>query len=203
MQYIHRSFRRWISSTDPCQSGLCIPLFTFCNQLTESVRMMACVVWLSPPWTIQRKARVIVSTSIVKLEVETAWWWLHFAWQWSPTEPSLRSCSLLFSWRRSLISDSFCPVVILDSAFPGFLAEVSYRDARIGFDVFPTPWFAWSLSAGIPQLWVTFLTHPRLAPSQSVAFVSFTASWIGLWGFRSEVYVDLLHFLSTLHWWQI
>ena len=40
----HRSFRRWMSTIDSFQSGLPIPLFTFCSKLIESVRMMACVV---------------------------------------------------------------------------------------------------------------------------------------------------------------
>ena len=35
-QYIHRSFRWWMSNIDTCQSGLCIPLFTFCSKLIES-----------------------------------------------------------------------------------------------------------------------------------------------------------------------
>ena len=42
-QYTHRIFRRWMSNVDTCQSGLPIPLFTFCSRLIESVRMMA---WL-------------------------------------------------------------------------------------------------------------------------------------------------------------
>ena len=45
-QYTHRSFRRWMSNIDTFRSGLPIPLFTFCSKLTESVGMMACVVWL-------------------------------------------------------------------------------------------------------------------------------------------------------------
>ena len=46
-------------------------IFRFCSMLIESVRMMACVVWLSPLEAIQRRAWVTASTSIVKLEVET------------------------------------------------------------------------------------------------------------------------------------
>ena len=48
-----------------------ILFFTFCSKLIESVRIMACMVWLSPLEAIQRKAWVTASTSIVKLEVET------------------------------------------------------------------------------------------------------------------------------------
>ena len=34
-QYTHRIFPRWISNVDTCQSGLPIPLFTFCSRLFE------------------------------------------------------------------------------------------------------------------------------------------------------------------------
>ena len=50
------------------------------------------------------------------------------------TEPSVytvRSCDLLFSGMRSLISASVLPAGHLDSAFPRFLAGVYYRDAEI------------------------------------------------------------------------
>ena len=39
-----RSFRRWMLTIDTFQSGLPVPLFTFCSKLIESVRIMACVV---------------------------------------------------------------------------------------------------------------------------------------------------------------
>ena len=71
-QYTHRSLRRWMSNIDTCQSGLPNPLFTFWSRLIESVRMMACVVWLSPSETIQRRACVTAFISIAKLEVETS-----------------------------------------------------------------------------------------------------------------------------------
>ena len=71
VQHTNSSFRRWMSTTDTFQSGFPIPLFTLCSKLIESVRMMTCVVRLSPLEAIQRRAWVIASTSIVKLEVET------------------------------------------------------------------------------------------------------------------------------------
>ena len=40
-------------------------------------------------------------------------------------------------------------MAVFDSAFSSFLAGVSYIDAGIGLGTFPTPWFAWALSAGI------------------------------------------------------
>ena len=52
-------------------SGLPIPLFTFCSELIESVRRMACEVWLSPLEAVQWRSWVTASTSIVMLEVET------------------------------------------------------------------------------------------------------------------------------------
>ena len=52
-RYIHRSFERWMSVIDTFQSGLPIPLFDFCSKFIESVRMTACVVWLSPLEAIQ------------------------------------------------------------------------------------------------------------------------------------------------------
>ena len=45
--------------------------FSFCIKLTKSMRMVACVVWLSPLEAVQRREWVTASTSIVKLEVET------------------------------------------------------------------------------------------------------------------------------------
>ena len=53
-QYTHRILRRWMSNIDTCQSGPPIPFFTCCSRLNESVRMMACVVWLSSLEAIQR-----------------------------------------------------------------------------------------------------------------------------------------------------
>ena len=62
-QFIHRSFRRWMSTIDTSQSELPIPLFTFCSILIESVRMTACVIRLSPLQAIHRRAWVTASTS--------------------------------------------------------------------------------------------------------------------------------------------
>ena len=57
--------------SDTCQSGLPIPFFTLCSKLIESLRMLACVAWLSPLEAIQRRVWVTVSTSNFKVEVET------------------------------------------------------------------------------------------------------------------------------------
>ena len=56
---------------DTPQSGLPIPLVTFCSKLIEPVRTMACVVRLSLLEAVQWRAWVTAFTSIVKLEVGT------------------------------------------------------------------------------------------------------------------------------------
>ena len=66
-QYTHRSFRRYMSTMDTLHSGLPIPLFTFCSKLIKSVRMMACVVRLSPREASQRRAWVTAYTSSCRL----------------------------------------------------------------------------------------------------------------------------------------
>ena len=54
-QYTHRSFRSWCRPlVDTFRSGLPNPFFTFCSKLIESVRMVACMVRLSPLEAIQR-----------------------------------------------------------------------------------------------------------------------------------------------------
>ena len=80
-QYTHRSLQRWMLTIGTFQSGLPIPLFIFSRKLIESVRMIACVVWLSPLQAIQRRAWVTASTSLLRcpygrlvwLEVTRTW----------------------------------------------------------------------------------------------------------------------------------
>ena len=48
-----------------------MPYFTFGSRLIESVRMIACVEWLSLLEAIQRRACVTAAISIVKLDVVT------------------------------------------------------------------------------------------------------------------------------------
>ena len=109
------------------------------------------------------------------------------AWQWSPSLTGLWWLSHQYTlWG---LEDCCFPeweawsltLGILDSDFTCFLAGVSHRDAGIGLGTFPTPWFAWALSAGIYlQYWVLCLTHPRLARPILHPFVFFAASWSGL-----------------------
>ena len=53
-----------------------------------------------------------------------------------------------------------------DSAFPNFLAGVSHRVAGIGLGTFPTPWFAWALSAGLLEV-----LGPLLDPSKTCSIL--------------------------------
>ena len=161
-----RNFRRWMLTIDTFQSGLPVPLFTFCSKLIESVRMMACVVWLSP---LEAKLHVwqlpppLSSWMLRPYRLHRLYGlWSHLAWQWSPTLTGLwwlsHQCTLcLWLWGLTVCCfleweawslTLFCLPAILDSAFPRFLAEVSRRDAGISLGTFPTPWFAWALSAG-------------------------------------------------------
>ena len=82
-----------LNNTDTCQSGLPIPLFTFCSKLTESVRADGMGV-LSPLEVIQQTSCVTDYTSVVKLE---------------PSVYTVRSCGLPFSWIKSLIFESISP----------------------------------------------------------------------------------------------
>ena len=52
----HFQYGRCRILTHVCQSGLPISLFTFCSRLIESVRILACMVWLSHLEAIQRRA---------------------------------------------------------------------------------------------------------------------------------------------------
>ena len=121
--------------------GIPLPLFTFCNKRIDSVRMMACVVQLSPPEAIQLKAWATASTSIVHLEVETIikaarslWTLLDSDWS-LVTEPSVytkwdRVVCCFLEWEAWSLT-WFCLLTILDSVLPGFLAQASHRDTRI------------------------------------------------------------------------
>ena len=65
---------------------------------------------------------------------------------------------------------------------------MSHREAGISLSTFPTPWFAWALSAGILAV-LRFSAWPiQDLPRTSLhPFVSFTALWSGLWGFLTAL----------------
>lgn len=46
-QYMHMSLQKWLSKNVTYQSGLLILLCNFCKKFIESVKIMACVVWLN------------------------------------------------------------------------------------------------------------------------------------------------------------
>ena len=87
-QYIHRSFWRWMSNIYTSQSGLPIPLFTFCNKLIESVKMMACIFWLSPLRQSSVLSLSVLVNSVFLLFSSTLqcsdvlWSWLSPGWAW-------------------------------------------------------------------------------------------------------------------------
>jgi len=119
----------------------------FCSKLIENTKMMVCVVRLSLLEAIQRREWVTVSTSIVKLEVEIvqaalcSWMVVEPCLTMKPhpdwslvTEPSvytMRSCELLFSWTKSLISESVLPAGRSRQCLYMFLAGVSQREAEV------------------------------------------------------------------------
>ena len=91
---------------------------------------------------------------------------------WSPTLTGLwwlsHQCTLggltvycFLKWEAWSLT-LFCLLAILDSAFPCFLARVSYRDAGSGLGPFPAPLFAWALSADILAV-----VNPLFDPSKT------------------------------------
>ena len=75
----------------PCPlSGHPISLFTFGSKLNESMKMMACVVWLlcleqsisGHGWLLPPP---LSSWRLIMYRLHCLHgWWLHLAWQWSP-----------------------------------------------------------------------------------------------------------------------
>jgi len=209
-QYTHRSFRKWMSTTDTFQSGLHIPLFTFCSTLTESVRMMTCRLlrqssgghrWLLPPplsrWRLRQYRLHCLHGQLSPLAWSptlTGLWWLsHQCTLWG-----LAVCCFLKreAWSLTL----FCLLAILDSASPCFLAGVSYRDAGSGLGPFPALWFAWALSAGILAVVNPLFDPSKTSPSQSASPCVFHGfvEWVVRISDGTEICFDLLHFLSVL-----
>ena len=125
------------------------------------------------------------------------------------TEPSvctMRSCALLFSWMRSLISDCFAcwpfSTVLSQVFWQKCLVEMS----ELVWVPFPVLGLLELCQLAYLQYWVLCVWPIQDLPRPSLhPFVSFTASWSGLWGFfyGTEVCFDLLHFLSGLHWWEV
>ena len=168
-QCIHRSLQWWLSNINICQSS------TFYNKLIGSLRMVACVVWLSSLEAVQWRAHVTASTSLVKLEVETralfSWMMVTpcLIWQWIKTCPdwslvteqsvyTVRSC--ITNWEAWSL---FCLLTILNSAFQNFLAGVSHRESVW----VPFPHLdLFELSAGILVVMIPLLDPSSTCPIQ-------------------------------------
>ena len=123
------------------------------------------------------------------------------------------SCGLLFSWMRSLISDLFCLLAILDSAFPRIFVGVSRWDPRIGLGTFPTPWFAWALSADILAVLSLLLDPSRTYPVPvcihlclsllgGVGCGDFRRHWSMFWPAALSVWFTLMGGLAWTSWSQ-
>ena len=96
-------------------------------------------------------------------------------------------------------------VSYFDSAFPNFLTGVFHRDAGIGLGTFPTPWFAWPLSAGIIAVLSPLLDYPsktcpvpvciHLHPSAFLCVCHGFVEWVvGIFDGTAACF-DLLYFL--------
>ena len=101
------------------------------------------------------------------------------------TEPSvytMRSCGLLFSWTRSLISDSVLSAGHSRQCFHKFSGRSVWKRRRNRLGLYHSlvclnsvSWHTCSIES---SAWpIQDLPGPSLHP-----FVSFTASWSGLWG---------------------
>ena len=129
-------------------------------------------------------------------------WWSYLARQWSPTTTVFLWLSrqralwalvvMPFSRLRSLTSGSVLPALCTFSS-----RSVSQRCQTL-LDTFPTPWFAWALSAGL-----LVVSSPLPDPSQTClsqsaylcVFHSFRELVAGIF-YNTGVCLDLLHTLS-------
>ena len=179
---------------------------------------MACVVWLSPLEAIQWRAQVTASTSIVKLEAETiqaalSSWMVaspcltvtpHPDWSFV-TESSvyiMKSCGLLFSWMRSLVSDCFAwwplSMVLSQVFWQVCLTETWELVGYLSHSLACLSSVSWHTCSTETSAWpIQDLLHPSLH-----LFVSFTAFWSGLWGFPTALKyastVSIIHQTLTI-----
>ena len=99
--------------------------------------------------------------------------------RWIGREETTASSTVLFPNSGSKV------LVLLDFPRPVWPC---HRDSGIGLGTFPAPWFAWVLSAGIAAVLSPLLDPFQDLPRPSLhPFVSFTASWSGLWGFPTAL----------------
>ena len=78
----------------------------------------------------------------------------------------MRSCSLLFSWLRSLISDSVLPADHSRQCFPTFSGRSCLIETPKGLSTFPAL-VVWALLAGMLAALRLCLTHPAFCQSGS------------------------------------
>ena len=128
----------------------------------------------------------------------TIFWWLGHR-----CTLSLAVCCFLELGAWSLTP--FCPLAIFNSAFPSFLAGVSHRDVGIDLGTFPTPWFAWALSAGILAVLSPLLDWSKACPVPvCIPLCLSRLHGVGCGISQgTEICFDLLHFLPGLHWWEV
>ena len=218
-QYTHRSLQRWMSTIDTFQSGLPISLFTFCSKLIvlwgwwhvwsdcQFLRQSSGGhEWLLPPPLSSWRLR------LYRLHCLHGWW-SHLACQWSPTQTGLwwlsHQCTLwglavccFLEWAAWSL---FCLLAILDSVFSSFLAGVSRWDTGIGLGTFPTPWFAWTLSAGVLAVMSPLLEPLKTLPvSACIPLCLSRLHGVGYGDFRRHCSMLWpVHLLSGLHWWEV
>ena len=130
------------------------------------------------------------------------WWLSHQCTLWG-----LAVCCFLKweAWSLTL----FRLLAILNTAFPCFLAGVSYRDAGSGLGPFPDLWFAWALSAGILAVLSPLLDPTKTCPVPvcillchswlpGVGCENFRQHWSMLWPAPLSVCTDTIRLCSQM-----
>ena len=190
-QYSHRSFQRWLSNIDTCHSGLPIPLFeaSILNLSDGGMCGLTVTSWGSPAegmcdcFHLHCQDRIgcavfmgggLVVVPCLTVKPNPGW---SLVTQLSVHTMSMRS-------RFAVLDICFAcwPFSTLPSQV--FWQECLWG-AGIGLSTLPTPWFAWALCQ-LRYLQCSS-TESSEGPTQDFPhsslhlFVSFTASWSGLW----------------------
>ena len=184
-----------------------ISIFSFCSKIIDSLRMMACVVWLSHLEAIQymgdcshlhRQAggwdcigcivfvdgsRTLPDTVTVKPHPD--WSFTLCDWTISVHQEILQSAVFLNEKLDLWFHFACWP-------FSTVLSQVFWQECLFGYLSHSLVLLELCQLAYL-QHWVLCLTHPSLHP-----FVSFTASWSGLWGFLMAVKYALTCSTSSL-----
>ena len=120
-----------------------------------------------------------------------------------PSVYSTSSCGLLVSSTRSLISSALSFPAILN-VFSIVLTGGFHRGAGIGLGIFSFGFLGLLEVHPLAYLknWPLYLTHPWFVWSHSAVFRGFMECIVIIF-YCTEVYFDLIHFQSLLHWWEI